>query len=156
MKTLIVYQSSHGCTEKCAEKVKSGLTGEIEVVNLKKNSRVDIAPYDTVIVGGSIHAGRIQGKVKGFCSRNQEALLTKKLGLYICCMEEERDQEEFDANYPEVLRNHATAKGIFGGEFDFDRMGFIAKAIVKKVAGTTESVSKIREDAIKKFVEEIR
>ena len=156
MKTLIVYQSTHGCTEKCVEKLKAGLSGDVDVVNLKSGGLKEVSQYETIIVGGSIHAGRIQGKVKRFCSKHEETLLTKKLGLFICCMEEEKDQEEFDANYPEVLRDHATASGIFGGEFDYDRMGFVAKAIIKKVAGTTESVSRIREDAISKFVEEMQ
>lgn len=156
MKTLIVYQSTHGCTEKCVEKVKAGLSGEIEVVNLKKSGRFDVDSFDAIIVGGSIHAGRIQGGVRRFCSKHMETLLSKKLGLFICCMEEEKDQEEFDANFPEALRRHATACGIFGGEFDFDRLGFVARAIIKKVAGMTESVSKIREDAIEKFVNQMK
>ncbi|NQT27817.1 flavodoxin [candidate division KSB1 bacterium] len=156
MKTLIVYATSHGCTEQCAEKVRTGLNGEVEFVNLKHNPKIDPASYDTVIVGGSIHAGRIQGRVKKFCTAHENVLLTNKLGLFICCMEEERAQEEFDNNYSDTLRDHATAKGIFGGAFDFEKMNFIAKAIVKKVGGVTESVNKISVESIDKFIKEIK
>jgi menaquinone-dependent protoporphyrinogen oxidase len=156
MKTLIVYQTMHGCTEKCVGKLKVGLSDEVDAVNLKQNKKVDPQNYDTVIIGGSIHAGRIQGGIKKFCAAHEETLLTKKLGLFICCMEEEGAQKEFAANFSETLHNHAAAKGIFGGEFDFARMNFVAKAIVKKVSGVTESVSKISEDAIQKFLKDLK
>lgn len=156
MKTLIVYATTHGCTEKCAQKVRDGLSGDIDMVNLKQNARVDPAAYDTVIIGGSIHAGRIQGRVKKFYTANQEVLLTKKLGLFICHMEEDNAQKELDDNYPEALRNHATAKGLFGGTFDFEKMNFVAKAIVKKVGNVTESVNNVNESAIKQFITDIK
>ena len=156
MKTLIVYATTHGCTEKCAQKVRDGLSGDIDMVNLKQNARVDPAAYDTVIIGGSIHAGRIQGRVKKFCTANQEVVLTKNLGLFICHMEEDNAQKELDDNYPEALRNHATAKGLFGGTFDFEKMNFVAKAIVKKVGNVTESVNNVNESAIKQFITDIK
>ena len=59
MKTLILYATRHGCAEKCATKL-----------------------------GGSIHAGKIQKGVKDFCAKNLEVLKGKRLGLYLCCMEE--------------------------------------------------------------------
>jgi len=94
--------------------------------------------------------------VKKYCAVNQEVLLVKKLGLFICHMEEDNAQKEFDDNYPEALRNHATAKGLFGGAFDFDKMNFVAKAIVKKVGNVTESVNNINESAIAQFIAEIK
>ncbi|HDQ44282.1 MAG TPA: flavodoxin [bacterium] len=156
MKTMIVYQSMHGCTEKCAAKLQAVLPGGADVVNLKETKKADPQQYDAVIIGGSIHAGRIQGGIKRFCAAHRETLLEKKLGLFLCCMEEEQAQKQFDENFPEPLRKHAKAQGIFGGEFDFERMNFIARTIVKKVSGMTESVSKISEEAIRKFVEDLK
>lgn len=154
MKTLIAYATSHGCTEQCAEKVRDGLDGEVETINLRRNTRTDPADFDRVIIGGSIHAGRIQGRIKRYCSKHEKTLLTKKLGLFLCCMEkEDRAREQFDANYPETLRNHAAAAGIFGGAFNLEKMNFVAKAIVRKVAGVTESVNEISEEAIDRFIE---
>ncbi len=128
----------------------------MDLVNLKKDKKVDPANYDTVLIGGSIHAGRIQGGIKKFCAAHEKTLLQKKLGLFLCCMDDKTPQQEFDANFPEALRNHATATGIFGGEFDFNKMNFISKAIVKKVSGVTESVFKVSEGAIQKFLEDLK
>ena len=153
MKTLIVYATRHGCTKTCAEKIRSVLPRGADLVTIKESGDIALEAYDAVAIGGSIHAGRIQGSVKKFCDRRQDVLLKKKVGLFLCCMEEgEKAKKEFEDNFPQALRNHASAKGIFGGAFDFDRMNFLERAIVKKVAGVRNSVSKISDQAIAEFV----
>ncbi|MCK4761018.1 MAG: flavodoxin [Candidatus Aminicenantes bacterium] len=152
MSTVIIYASRHGCAEKAARVLESKLENNVAAVNLKKNKNIDPAQFDTVIIGGSIHAGHVQGKIKKFCGEHVDILKTKKLGLYLCCMEEgEKAQAQFTGAYPAELRDHAIVTGLFGGEFDFERMNFLEKAIVKKVAGISASVSKIKEDQIEQF-----
>jgi menaquinone-dependent protoporphyrinogen oxidase len=153
MAAIIVYKSQHGCTEMCANELAKNLKDDATLVNLKKMPDADITEYETVLIGGSIHVGRIQKAVKLFCEKNFDTLLTKRIGLFICCMEEgEKAREEFDSAFPEQLREHAKATGIFGGAFNFDRMNFIEKTIVKKVANIDKSVSKVNEDAIGEFI----
>jgi len=153
MSTLIVYITRHGCTEKAAEKLENSLDDDVTIVNLKKNSKPDLSSFDTIIIGGSIHAGQIQKKIKKFCRENLSTLLQKRLGLYLCCMEEgDTAQKQFEEAYPAELRNHAAAAGLFGGEFDFNKMNFLERSIVKKVANIIESVSKLRADQIHQFV----
>ncbi|MCK5056889.1 MAG: hypothetical protein KAT34_09555 [Candidatus Aminicenantes bacterium] len=48
------------------------------------------------------------------------------------------------------------AAGLFGGEFNFYMMNFLEKAIVKKVAGVTDSISKIKGDQINQFAAAIK
>jgi menaquinone-dependent protoporphyrinogen oxidase len=152
MSTLIAYVTTHGCTEKAAQMLKEQLKDDVTLVNLKKNSRPDLSTFDTIIIGGSIHAGQIQGRVKRFCQDHLETLKQKRLGLFLCCMEEgDTAQKQFDEAFPAELRTHASVTGLFGGEFDFDKMNFFYRAIIKKMAGTTESISKIKKDNIHQF-----
>lgn len=154
MKTIIVYASRHGCAEKSARLLSERVKGENAVFNLKNKPKIDIEASDGVIIGGSIHAGQIQGKVKKFCRNNLALLLQKKLGLYICCMEEgEKAQKEFESAFPRELRSHASAAGIFGGEFDFEKMNFAERFMVKKAAGVTSSVSKYKEEEVITFAQ---
>ena len=154
MSTLILYMTSHGCTEKAAQKLEQLLKDDVHVVNLKKRPPRDLSSFDTIIIGGSIHAGQIQRKVKQFCRDHLDTLQQKRLGLFLCCMEEgETAQKQFDEAFPAELRTHAAVTGLFGGEFDFNRMNFLQRAIVRKVAHITESVSKIKEDHIRQFAE---
>lgn len=151
-KTLIVYATTHGCAESAAQTLSSLLDGEVTLVDLKKQSGLDLGAFSTIIVGGSIHAGQVQRRVKRFCQTNRQTLIQKRLGLYLCCMEEgEKAQQQFDMAFPADLREHAAASGLFGGEFDFAKMNFLQRAIVRKVAGIDRSVSKVKPENIRRF-----
>lgn len=152
MSTLIVYVTTHGCTEKAAKMLEELLNDDVSLVNLKKSSKTDLTSFNTVIIGGSIHAGQIQRRMKRFCQVHLDTLKQKRLGLFLCCMEEgDNAQKQFDEAFPAELRTHAVVTGLFGGEFDFDKMNFLQRAIVKKVAGITDNVSKINKDNINQF-----
>lgn len=152
MKTLIAYSTTHGCTQKIAEQMSSYLDGEVELINLKKQPSPDLAGFDRVIIGGSIHAGQIQKRVKEFCNENLGELLKRELGLFITCMETgETAQKQLTDAYPEELLNNAKITAFFGGEFDFKRMNFLEKMIVKKVAHVKESTSQVNLESVKKF-----
>ncbi len=153
MSTLIVYMSRHSTTEKVVEMIKRGLIdSEIEVVNLRKSKTPDLNKFDKIIIGGSIHAGTIQKRISKFCITDSDILLKKKLGLFICHMEIEKAKDEFDSNYPEVLRNHASANGLLGGEFLFEKMNYFEKLIIRKVSKVNSSVSKLKSEAITEFI----
>jgi len=137
MRTLILYATTHGCTEKCALDLKSRLPGTVTTSDLKEG-KPDLAQYDTVIIGGSIHAGNMQKRLKKFCSGHVQELRAKKLGLFICCMEEgEKAQKQFRDAYPKELIDHATATGFFGGAFSFEKMNPIKRAIIKRSPKST-------------------
>ena len=65
-------------------------------------------------------------------------------------------RKQMEDNLPEDLRAHASALGLFGGEFDFEKMNFLEKAIVKKVAGVEKTVSRIDTEAVKTFLADFR
>ncbi len=157
MKAAIFYASSHGTTEKTAQMLNEKLGNKAEIINIRKTRQPDFDSYDTVIIGGSIHAGRVQSSVRKFLEKNQDALMKKKLGLFLCCMETgDGAMKQFENAYPEELRKHAGAVGLFGGEFLMDKMNFVQRAIVKKVSGQETSVSKINEEAITEFAKKIK
>lgn len=156
MKILIVFATKHGCTEKCVNTLKDKLTGEIDTVNLKNSSQINVSNYETVIIGGSIHAGKIQKEVRKFCQNYLSILIDKRIGLFMCCMEEgEKAANQFNEAFPDELIQHASVTGIFGGEFNFEKMNFIERYIVKKIAKIDTSISKISEENISKFISQM-
>ena len=102
--------------------------------------------------------GTIQKGVKKFCEHNQTLLLSKPLGLFICCMtpEPEKRRQEFDLAFSPELRAHSRANGILGGEFLFEKMNFLERMVVKKVAKTDHSVSDIDTSAVRTFTEALK
>lgn len=156
MKTLILYATSHGASAEAAAFLAEKL-GECDVVDLKKDIAPDLANYETVVLGGSIHMGRVAKAVRKFADTHHDALVNKKLGLYLCCMYEgEVAQKQFDDAYPQTLRDKAGARGIFGGTFNFARMNLVERAIVKKVAGVTESVSRLNKEEMERFANALK
>lgn len=153
MKTAIIYSTSHGTTEKVCAIIRSKLNpNETIIYNLKEKPEIDFSMFDVVIMGGSIHAGNIQPRVKNFMQDNMNELVQKKVGLFLCCMNEPDFQKQFEKAFPQQLREHASGKMIAGGEFLFDKMNFIERALVKKISGFKESVSKINLEEIDQFV----
>lgn len=152
MKTLITYCTTHGCTEKIANELKQFLGNEVTLCNLKKDSTPAIENFDRIIIGGSIHAGQIQKKVKDFCNQYLNEIQNKELGLFICCMEKgEKAQQQLIDAFPEILLRNAKATACLGGEFNFEKMNFFQRMIVKKVAHVEKTTSNIDHEAIKKF-----
>ncbi len=156
MATVIIYSTRHGATKKCAELLKFKLFGS-ELADLKEALDLQLSGYDTVILGGSIQAGKVKGAFRKYCEKNKEELLKKKLGLYICCMSEDKQAEDqLKNNFSPELYEKALAKDYFGGIFDFAKMNFLERFIIKKVAKVKESVFKIKEDRITKFAEKFK
>jgi menaquinone-dependent protoporphyrinogen oxidase len=155
MKTLIVFASKHGTTEKVAKLIKDKLNQDTTIINLQKTKNIDINPYDQILIGGSIHAGLMQKRVRLFCTSNLSVLLKKRIGLFLSCMDEKKAEEQFNQAFPEPLRKHAISCKITGGEFLMEKMNFFEKAIVKKVSGITEPTNNIKEDQINDFVTEL-
>ncbi len=153
MKTAIIYSTTHGTTEKVALRIKE-LAGQENtfLFNLKDGSPFDLDAFDTIIIGGSIHAGMLQKRVKDFCKQHTLELLQKPLGLYLCGMNEPEYDAQMEKNFPQILRQHATAMETMGGEFLFDKMNFFQKLIVKKVSGISESLYKLNDEKIQSFV----
>lgn len=157
MSTLIVYMTHHGTTRKVVERLAEGFGPDrTTVVNLERNNSPDLTDFQSIIIGGSIHMGQIQSGVKRFCEVNKDQLLIKQLGLFMCFMNRELGQEEFANAYPEELRNHAKAHGLFGGELLFEKMNFIEKFIVKMVSQESGSRSELDYNAMDKFIQEFK
>lgn len=151
-KVLIAYAGKYGCTEECAKYIAEKMNEEVELRNLKVSQQVDPAPYDKVIIGGSVYAGRIQKEVRNFCLKNTEVLKEKKLGLYVCGIgEDESTKKELEAAYPQELFLSAIARDFFGGRIIMDKLGFLEKKIVKAVAKIDSDVNSISTERMDGF-----
>ena len=151
---VIVYMSRHGTTEKVANMIKEAYNNEpVTLINLKKTRNPDISKCDLVIIGGSIHVGKIQKKVTRFCRKNEKLLLTKNIGLYLCCMfKGDEAQKEFENAYPEKLRKHAVASALMGYELYFEKMNPVTRKVMKKLTGESQNVYNIDIESFNRFI----
>jgi len=152
MKTVILIMSSHGCTIDVAHQLRGQLSGDVSILNLKEKQSVDLNDFDRVIIGGSIHAGKIQKKIRAFCEENLNELCLKETGLFVCCMYEgEIAQMQFQQAFPEKLQQCAKATSILGGALNFEKMNFWERYAIRKITGFTESTNHIKHDSVNNF-----
>lgn len=157
MKTAIVYMSKHGTTEKVVNIISEHLNlNRIDIFNLRNNKTPDLRNYDFVIIGGSIHVGKIQKRVRQFCIDHANILLEKKLGLFLCCMEVgEKANLQFENAFPAELRQHAFYTGLMGGECLIDKMNFFERSLAKIAFGDPEKYPKLNDEAINTLLQEL-
>ncbi|MDD3520978.1 MAG: flavodoxin domain-containing protein [Actinomycetota bacterium] len=157
MNILIAYASRYGTTAKCAKILEEKLTEKghkVTVADIKENKNINPAIYDRVAVGGSFVAFRMNSFVKKFVKRNLKTLLSKKVGVFMCGADNIWE-EEIKKGFPEELLDKAIAKAYFGYEMNWEKMNPMIRGMMQKASKTTESVSKINNDNIYKFAEDI-
>jgi len=66
MKTLVVYDSVHGNTEKIARAIGDAITGEVKVLRVGEVSSSELETFDLLIVGSPTHGGRPTQAIRDF------------------------------------------------------------------------------------------
>lgn len=155
-KTVIIYASKHGTTAKVAYLIAEKLKNNFVLISLERDKNPDIRDYDKVILGASIYAGNPSKRMVNFCNNNREILEQKTIGLFICCMDKNKGQEQLSNAYPEFLQNIAIAKEIMGGEFLFEKMNFIEGFLIGRISKIKSNVSDINMKNIEIFSEKMK
>lgn len=135
--TLIVYASRHGETEKCAREIFNLIDGKVDICDLgNRISFPDASTYDTIIIGSSIHLGKVLEPVSNFCSANLELLTQKRIGLFITCPDTgEKAEKQLRQAFPAELLNGAVVSAYFDGTFDSFRLSILERMMIYRPGG---------------------
>jgi menaquinone-dependent protoporphyrinogen oxidase len=153
MRTLIIYATKYGTTEKVVNILKEKINGNIDIINIKKEKNINISNYDYIIIGGSIYIGHMHKEITNFINSNLEQLLSQKVALFICAGNANEEEKELLGAFENNLLDNAIFKGSMGYEYLFDKLKFFDKFIVKKIVKVDNTVSNINYDNINKLVE---
>ncbi|HCC86043.1 MAG TPA: hypothetical protein DEQ06_05535 [Porphyromonadaceae bacterium] len=153
--TLIVFASNHGTVERCARELFKLIEGKVDLCNLnRRESLPDLMSYDTIIVGGSIHYGKIQKVIADFCKSNQTVLAGKRLGLFINCLYTgEKAAQQLERAFPESLARHALVRDYFGGELYKQKMNFWERFITWQIVRSEGLEPLLFKDKIARFAQ---
>ncbi|GHP14423.1 hypothetical protein YK48G_18480 [Lentilactobacillus fungorum] len=150
MKYLILYATKYGATKEVAEKLDS-LLDETDVINIKTEKIPDVSMFDAVIIGSPVTAGMVKASIKDFINANKNELMTKPLGIYLCGLQTDNEEEYLEQNFPKDLLAHAKTKSCVGGIYDPNKCGFFARVAIKKVAKLTEYTNTLDSTKISEF-----
>ena len=142
MKTLVLYQSKTGNTEKYAQDIAKRVAADI--FPLKRFKAKKLADYDTIVFGGWVKAGKIQG-IDEFLS-NWNLMKDKDVIIFSVGMSmtsKETRAQMIDTN---VLYDYHMRYYQFRGSFDFNKLGPIEKFLMKKAVGQIASNPDLNAD----------
>lgn len=86
-----------------------------------------------------------------FIQKNKQFLLSKELKIFTTGMDDKDFRSTHQKNFDEDIRNHAIIKYV-GGSYNFEKMNWFERFIVKRVASVSESLENIHEDDIKTLI----
>ena len=137
MDGIILYQSKYGATKKYANWLSEN-TG-FECVETKKADIKEISKFETIILGGGIHASGISGL--SFLKKNINRLKGKRI-IVFCCGASPYEESAFQQIKEHNMQNKLSDIPVFycRGAWDIDAMSFkdrtlcnlLRKAVAKK------------------------
>lgn len=169
MKILILYETTHGATKLCAEKLSDALGEQADIFRAKRFSG-DLSQYDCVVVGSPVYGGSILKDIREFCRANSDALCKKPFAVFFSCLSESDESigGYLRRNFPPELVGKTVACESLGGAFYFSRLNFLDRLIDRLLAkgyaksagiaapdGSTDFVT-ISDQKITDFAEKIK
>lgn len=149
MKTLIVYSSKYGATEKGAKLLKEKLGDDCTLSNIATESHPALDSFDTVMIGSSIYASKMRSDIVSFVTSNEAALKNKNIGVFLCCKESGKEALGYiGQNLPEWVMEKTFIEATFGHEINLEKMNFVERSLLKMVFKVKESYSQLDEKEI--------
>lgn len=139
-KVLVAYGTTNGSTARIAEAVadvlrKDGLT----VDTLPARSVPSVSPYDAVVIGGGLYAGRWHKDARRFVRRHGKALTGRPLWLFssgpLDATASERDIPPVPGVRKAMARLDARDHVTFGGCLEEGAKGWVAGMILRSGKG---------------------
>ena len=144
MNVLVTYASKHGATEEIARAVSVELETRGITVHVEDARTADPAPYDAVVVGSAVYAGRWRKEASSFLESNADELSNRPVWIFSSGPTGSEDPTvALDGwLYPNALESTMETIGpqeivVFRGAIDPDTLNFFERFIVKQVKAPT-------------------
>jgi menaquinone-dependent protoporphyrinogen oxidase len=137
---LVAYGSTYGSTAEIAEHIGEVMAKEGATVQVRPAAEVDdLGPYDAVVLGGGLYAGRWQRDARRFARRHRKALTRLPVWLFssgpLDASASERDIPPARGVRRVADRIGARGHVTFGGRLEGDVKGRVARMIVNSGKG---------------------
>jgi menaquinone-dependent protoporphyrinogen oxidase len=136
MKVLVSAASKHGSTAEIADAIGSALAAEdIDVDVCRPEDVTTVAPYDGVVLGSGVYAGRWLEPIRRLIAREADELALKPVWLFSSGPIGDPPKPEVEPADMTAAREclHPIDTAIFAGRLDRHDLGFAEKAIVAVV-----------------------
>jgi len=132
MKVLVSASSRHGATAEIAKAIGDALTAAGIDADVRQPEEVaSLAPYDGVVLGSGVYAGRWLAPARQLIERESAALASKPVWLFSSGPLGDPARPDGDPEDVELLlkQTHALGHRVFAGRIDKRQLGIAEKAI---------------------------
>ena len=139
---LVLYGTGEGQTAKVTDRIVEVLSDrghEATAVNAAEAQNTDLADYDAVLVGASIHVGKHQPAVVEFVEDNRDILAGKPTAFYQLSLSSATEEDRAEAagyveSFVEATGWTPDRIGLFGGALRYSEYGFLKRLMMKQIA----------------------
>lgn len=144
MKTIIVYESRHGFTEKCVGLLAGDLPAGADLWPLDRRPGLpDWADYEAVVFGGPVYFGRWAPRVMKLLNRHPLPA-DLEVGAFVVSLSPRADALRYFARaLPPVLKGRLGKVACFGGGIDWSQLAWWEKFLIGRVKGLEADVSNL-------------
>ncbi len=134
MTVLVAYGTRYGTTAARARSIGEAIRAEVTLVDLRRDHAPDPARFDVVLVGGSIYGGKIQPRVASFCETHEEALRSRPVGVFVCCLSRGGHARfQLEGAFPDWLLKAAICRALPGGALSPGKLTLFDRFLVRSV-----------------------
>jgi len=154
MSCAIVYATKYGATAEVAFRIANDLKeAQVEAEAVEVSAKLPLPDAETIVVGAPIYAGTAPGRMTSFLEAQRESLLSKRVFVFSSCLYEGiRAEQQLADAFPAWLVAHSSGNFFVGGRVDFSNLGFLDRLVMKRVAGVSEDVDRLKPEEIGRLV----
>lgn len=136
MKTLIVYDTRHGFTEKCVGLLAGELAAGVELWSLRQRpGSPDWSRYDAIVFGGPVYFGRWSKRLVRFLHQHQSSLVDsgRLLGAFVVSLSPRAAAlRYFSKGLPVSLKGKLGHVSCFGGGIVWNELTWWERLVLKR------------------------
>lgn len=145
-KILLIYSTTDGQTRKICEKLQQVIeqqAHEATVVSIKDAPSFDVAAFDKVIIGASIHYGKHSPLIVNFIEKNRQLLDSKPNAFFsvnVVARKPEKSNPEDNPYLQKFLRRISWKPkelAVFAGKIDYPSYRFFDRLMIRLIMRMT-------------------
>lgn len=146
---LVLYATREGHTRKVASRIADGLRRRgaevalIDAANAGATASLELAAFDLIVVGASMHAGGIEPEIVRFVAQHAEVISRQERSLFLVLLSvatkdpelREKSLADARAKLARQIRVDFGKPEMIAGALSYSKYSWPIKAIMRRIAG---------------------